>query len=159
MCQPVNRIPTLTKIRRDLPGALTCTLKKALIDFIGQLRDEPQAGIDRAPRAILCSRDFEYIPDGTVKFFFKDLFWEIVCPALEGPDPFTPEPHALDIADPAWLDMVCQEFIENPELGGLLKGDVETVRLVAFVEPVQNAVVCRVHGGWGKNVCRTHGSA
>ena len=74
------------------------------------------AGRDtRCPESRLRQSLPEQVRDGTAELFFQDLFREPVGPALERPDPFAPEPHALDIAGPAWLDMVGQEFIKDPE--------------------------------------------
>jgi len=80
-----------------------------------RLRHEPQAGINCAPKAVFGNRYPEQVRDSTAEFFFQDLGREPIGPALERPDPFTPEPHALDIAGPARLDMVGQEFIKDPE--------------------------------------------
>jgi len=147
--------------------SIPCPMKTALFSWITlqrgglflsplihivELRHEPQAGIDYAPIAVFSNCYPEYVRNGAAELLFKDLVREPVGPALERPDPFTPEPHALDIAGPARLDMVRQEFIKDPEFGELLMGDIEPARSVAFVKPLRHPGVCRVHGGRGKEV-------
>ena len=64
----------------------------------------------------------------TLRNSFSRIRFGNPAPVPEGPDPFAPEQHALDIADPVRLHMARQELIEDIEFAGFLRADIDPGR-------------------------------
>jgi hypothetical protein len=112
---------------------------------MGQLRHESYAGIDCATGGIMGDRYPELVRNDTAELFFTDQFRESLDLVAEGPYPFTPEQHALDIVNPVRLHMLRQKLVKYPEFMDLHRADVDSGQAELFAKPVQHLVVCLVH--------------
>jgi hypothetical protein len=124
-----------------------------------QLRYEPYTGKNCAPDFIMGNGNSERLCDDTLEFFFTDQFRESLYPPAKGPDPFTPQQHALDVVETVPLHMVRQEIIEYMKFVDLVSADINAGQTELLVKLVRHFLVCGLHEVWGNTVFGTHGSA
>ena len=93
--------------------------------FTRALRNELYTGVDYATGTIPGNLYVEILCDNIPELFFPDQFWKTGCPALECPDPFIPEQHALNIADLVLLHMSPQELFQYLDFMGIFRSGID----------------------------------
>ena len=106
------------------------------------LRHETNSGIDRATEIFMGDPGDILIGDDRAELLLPDQFREIVSLAPVGTDPFVPEQHALNTADPVGLYVTRQEIIKDLEFTDLVIADFDAGHPEQFTELVQDIGVC-----------------